>query len=262
MSTTSELDFKILSLARLGASEPARLYFRGEPAMLQKRRISIVGSRKMSVYSKNLILRLARALSDADFCVVSGAAIGCDIVAHEGAFPNTIAVFGNGLDQIYPAQNAAMIGKIYERSLALSEYEDGVSARGFQFLQRNRIVVALSEALIVAQAEPRSGSLQSARLAREMGVPVYVLPHRMDESAGTNDLLAKSQARLIADFGEFVASLAPQTTQNTERARDEVMEFLALNSDLQAAIERFGDKIYEYELEGRIEILGAKIVAK
>ena len=155
-----------------------------------------------------------------------------------------------------------MIGKIYERSLALSEYEDGVSARGFQFLQRNRIVVALSEALIVAQAEPRSGSLQSARLAREMGIPVYVLPHRMDESAGTNDLLAKSQARLIADFGEFVASLAPQTLQNTERVQDEVMEFLALNSDLQAAIERFGDKIYEYELEGKIEILGAKIVAK
>ena len=262
MSTTSELSFKIPSLARLGASEPAQLYFRGEPALLQKRRISIVGSRKMSVYSKNLILRLARALSDADFCVVSGAAIGCDIAAHEGAFPDTIAVFGNGLDQIYPAQNAAMIGKIYERSLALSEYEDGVSARGFQFLQRNRIVVALSEALIVAQAEPRSGSLQSARLAREMGVPVYVLPHRMDESAGTNDLLAKSQARLIADFGDFVTSLAPQMPQSTERAQDEVMEFLALNSDLQAAIERFGDKIYEYELEGRIEILGAKIVAK
>ena len=60
MSTTSELGFKIPSLARLGASEPARLYFRGEPAMLQKRRISIVGSRKMSVYTKNLILRLAR----------------------------------------------------------------------------------------------------------------------------------------------------------------------------------------------------------
>jgi len=84
----------------------------------------------------------------------------------------------------------------------------------------------------------------------------------MDESAGTNDLLAKSQARLIADFGDVVASLAPQTPQNTERAEDEVMEFLALNSDLQAAIERFGDKIYEYELEGRIETLGAKIVAK
>lgn len=152
MSTTSELGFKIQSLAKLGASEPAQLYFRGEPALLQKRRISIVGSRKMSVYSKNLILRLARELSNAGFCVVSGAAIGCDIAAHEGAFPNTIAVFGNGLDQIYPAQNAAMIGKIYERSLALSEYEDGVSARGFQFLQRNRIVVALSEALIVAQS--------------------------------------------------------------------------------------------------------------
>ena len=60
MNTTSELGFKIPSLARLGASEPAQLYFRGEPALLQKRRISIVGSRKMSVYSKNLILRLAR----------------------------------------------------------------------------------------------------------------------------------------------------------------------------------------------------------
>ena len=81
MSTTSELSFKIPSLARLGVSEPAQLYFRGEPALLQKRRISIVGSRKMSVYTKNLILRLARALSDADFCVVSGAAIGCDIAA-------------------------------------------------------------------------------------------------------------------------------------------------------------------------------------
>ena len=156
---------------------PKKLFYRGNLKLLNKRKISVVGSRKMSFYTKNLILNLTREITKTgEFCVVSGAALGCDITAHEGAFPNTIAVFGNGLEQIYPKENEMMIKKIYENALALSEYEDDFMPTKWSFLERNRLVVALGEALVVAQADLKSGSLQSARIANELGIPVFVFP--------------------------------------------------------------------------------------
>ncbi|MDA3076690.1 DNA-protecting protein DprA [Campylobacter sp. JMF_04 NA10] len=260
MNTTNELNFKIPALSRLGKTEPKTLYYKGNLELLDMPKIAIVGSRKMSIYTKNLITKLAQKLSNAGICVVSGAAIGCDITAHEGAFSRTIAVFANGLDEIYPKQNEDMIRKIYAGALALSEYEDGTPARNFQFLERNRIVVALCQALIVAQAEPKSGSLQSARIARELGIPVFVLPHRIDESVGTNELLAKKDATLISDLDKFVAKFSgKEKPKNLFSHSDEILDFVALNSSLDEALMKFGERIYEYELEGKIIIEATKI---
>ena len=111
MNTTNELNFAIPQLEILGKKAPQKLYYRGNTELLQMPKISIVGSRKMSVYTKNLITKLSQKLSDAGICVVSGAALGCDITAHAGAFPRTIAVFGNGIDQIYPKENEDIIKK-------------------------------------------------------------------------------------------------------------------------------------------------------
>lgn len=241
---------------------PKQLDFRGNLDLLKSRKISIVGSRKMSFYTKTLILRLCSELKKREICVVSGAALGCDITAHLGGMPLTIAVFGNGLDTIYPPSNATIIKQIYQNALAISEYEPAQRATKWSFLERNRLVVALGEALVVAQADLKSGSLQSARLAHEIGVPVYVLPQRMGESDGTNALLASNKARLIDDIEVFASGFGEICTQNSQLKRDEMLDFIAQNGDFEAVFARFGDMVYEYELEGKIEILGTKILIK
>lgn len=238
---------------------PKKLYYKGNLELLKKRKISIVGSRKMTIYTKNLVLNLANELKKRDICVVSGCAIGTDAVAHKGAFPNTIAVFGNGLDEIYPKLNEKLINEIYTNSLALSEYEPNEKAKGYQFLERNRIVVGLSEALVVAQADLRSGSLQSARLAYEMKIPVFVFPHRINESRGTNELLANNKANLIDDIKHFADSFV---NLNEPKQSDEVLDFINKNSNFDEIYAKFGDKIYEYEFDGLVEILGTKVLVK
>ncbi|MBQ9876405.1 MAG: DNA-protecting protein DprA [Campylobacter sp.] len=243
---------------------PKKLYFKGDLSLLKKRKISVVGSRKMSFYTKNLILNLTRKITKTGkFCVVSGAALGCDIIAHTGAFPNTIAVFGNGLDQIYPKENEKMIKQIYENALAISEYEPNQMPTKWSFLERNRLVVALGEALIVAQADLRSGSLQSARLANELGIPVFVFPQKINESKGTNLLLGQNRANLIYDIDEFCAKFLGENVKNLPNLQnDEILNFIMQNADFSAVLAKFGDRVYEYELDGKIEIFGTKVVVK
>lgn len=258
MNTTNSIDVsEFKDLTRL-KDAPKRLYYKGNLDLLKYPKISIVGSRKMSIYTKSLILSLSNKLSKSGICVVSGGAIGCDGTAHNGAYPNTIAVFANGLDDIYPKTNAKLIQNIYKNSLALSEYEDKTPPLKHHFLERNRIVVALSKALIVAQADLRSGSLSSARVAQSLGIPVYVFPHKMGESCGTNELLAKGKAMLINDIDEFVAKFCEIKIPQD----DEILEFIKQNSNFNDIYLKFGDKIYEYELDDKIEILGTKVLVK
>lgn len=236
---------------------PKRLFYRGNLALLDLPLVSIVGSRRASSYTKDCVLNLSRTLASAGVCVVSGAALGVDIAAHKGAFPNTIAVFGNGLDKIYPQANAKMIKEIYENGLAISEYEPDVAPRGYQFLQRNRIVVGLSRALVVAQADLQSGSMQSARMAQMMGVDIYVLPQRIGESNGTNELLSLGKAQIISDFDKFAAKFGTTCVSK----RDEILEFCKDGASFDEALAKFGDKIYEYELLGKVRISGLKVFA-
>ncbi|AJB45698.1 DNA-processing protein DprA [Campylobacter fetus] len=245
----------ILSLKKL--KKPVnRLYYKGNLELLNFPKVAIVGSRKCTSYTKNLVLNLASTLKNYGICVVSGAAIGADIHAHEGAFPNTIAVFGNGLDNIYPAQNSKMIEKIYKDALALSEYEPNALATPWSFLERNRIVVALSDAVIIAEADMKSGSMSSARLALDMGIPLFVLPQRLNESNGTNDLLSKNRANLISDFDEFASKFG---SLNSDLSKDDVLEFIKTNQNFDECYARFGDALYEYELDGKISIDGVYV---
>lgn len=233
-----------------------QLYYYGNLELLSMPKVAIVGSRRCTPYTKNIVLSLARELKNNGICVVSGAAIGVDIIAHEGAFPSTIAVFGNGLDQIYPIQNKDIIEKIYYQGLALSEYEPSFRATNWSFLERNRIVVGLCEAVVIAQADLKSGSMSSAHLALNMNIPLFVLPQRLDESPGTNELLKNSKASLITDFKEFAAKFARNTNLVNVAKTDEVLEFLSKNSDFNECYAKFGDRLYEYELEGKIAIDG------
>jgi len=129
------------------------LYYRGNPSLLSSTKVSIVGARKAYPYTRMMTHNLALALSKRNVCVVSGGAMGVDAIAHEGAFPNTIAVLANGLDIIYPKVNKKLLEKIALDSLLLSEYPDGEEARGYTFVALNRIVVTLGEVLVISQVD-------------------------------------------------------------------------------------------------------------
>ena len=156
-----------------------------------------------------------------------------------------------------------MIRQIYENALAISEYEPNQMPTKWSFLERNRLVVALGEALIVAQADLRSGSLQSARLANELGIPVFVFPQKINESKGTNLLLGQNRANLIYDIDEFCAKfLGENEKKSLNLQNDEILNFIMQNDDFNAVLAKFGDRVYEYELDGKIKIFGTKVVVK
>ena len=250
------LDFIPEPLKRL-KNPPKQLNFIGDTSLLSLPKIAVVGSRKASVYTKECVTALCTALKSANVCVVSGGAIGVDIAAHKAAMPRTIGIVASGLDTIYPSQNKVAINEIYTKALALSEYDEGDPPLAYRFLERNRIVVGLCEALVVAQADLKSGSMQSARLANELKIPVYVLPQRMGESDGTNFLLANKKAELIDDYHKF-ASLFGEIREQ-EKTSDEILEFCKNGVSLDEVLAKFGDIIYEYELEGLVEISNLRV---
>ncbi len=233
---------------------PTSLFGIGNEGLLKTKMISIVGTRRPISYTKEQTLKLSHAFSSIGYSVVSGAAMGVDALAHSGAFPNTIAVMANSLDIYYPKINQKIIENIYKDGLAISEYPASTKATRYSFVIRNRIVVALGEVLIITEADIDSGTMRSAMIAKELGKEIYVLAHRVGQSLGTQKLLEDGDAKLITDIDTFVAKFG-----KVQDEIDEESAFFQNSPSLQEALERYGDKIYEYELEGKIEIKNLKV---
>lgn len=239
-------------------SYPKTLFYEGELSLLRRRKISIVGSRRASEYSKNLTYQLAKKLSDIGITIVSGAAMGIDAVAHQAAGRNTIAVMANGLDIVYPKINAPLIKEIKTSALALSSYSDTTKATKYSFVERNEIVVALGEVLIVSEADLNSGSMRSVEYALRMQKKIYVLPHRIHESSGTNYLLAHNQAELIDDIDAFVSRFKSQSDRVIDE--DDLINFCKLDDSYESVVAKFGHKVFEYELEGKIAVKNSRVI--
>ena len=221
-----------------------KFFYRGKLELLQKPKIAIVGSRKASKYTKEMTYVLAKKLSK-KFIIISGGALGVDSEAHKGAFPNTIFVSPSSLDIIYPKANETLIKNIYKNALAISEYEKNYNPYKHTFLQRNRIIVALSEFLIITEADKKSGSMRSFEWAKKYGKKVYVLPHRINESSGTRYLASTNQAEVIWDIDEFCKNLGIEDNKKV------------LN--LNEALKTYGNELYEMELDGKVNIKNGKV---
>ncbi len=232
---------------------PTTLYYQGNPKLLKQKLISIVGTRHPNQYTKEMTRTIAAAFAKIGYTVVSGAAMGVDALAHQGAMPQTIAVMANSLDISYPAVNKKLISKMSQEALVLSEYEANTRATKYAFVIRNRIVVALGEALIITEADENSGTMRSAEIAIELGRPIYVLSHRAGESLGTQKLLREGDASLITDVDDFIAQFG-----RIESVEEELL-FFKSNPTLSEALAQYGDKIYEWELEGKICINNLKV---
>lgn len=185
----------------------------GEVPPERRASVAIVGTRKPSAYGKEVTHQLAFDLARRGIIIVSGLALGVDGLAHRAALEangTTIAVLANGLPGIYPSTHRALAKEILDMGGAIiSEYEPETTARGFQFLERNRIVSGLSDAIIITEAAARSGTLNTAAHALEQGKEVFVVPGNITSplSSGCNALLKQGAAPITSanDVFEVIA---------------------------------------------------------
>ncbi|MBW3569081.1 DNA-processing protein DprA [Candidatus Parcubacteria bacterium] len=173
--------------------------------------LGIVGSRKVTVYGRQITERFAESAARAGVCIVSGLAIGVDSIAHAAALNakgKTIAVLPSGLKAIYPAMHRGLAKQILEScGTLLSEFDDYFMPRRESFIQRNRIIAGLSDALLVTEAAERSGSLYTANFAMEIGRPVLAVPGNITSptSSGTNNLIKSGAISVTSEQDIFDA---------------------------------------------------------
>ncbi|WP_374275380.1 DNA-processing protein DprA [Brevundimonas sp.] len=171
---------------------PPLLWVRGSVEILSRPSLAIVGARVASAAGQRIARGLAQQLGQAGHVVVSGLARGIDGAAHQGALATgTVAVLAGGVDDIYPPEHADLYARILEQGAVVSESPVGARATAKDFPRRNRIISGLSRGVIVVEAEMRSGSLITARLAAEQGRDVFAVPGSpLDPRArGCNDLI-------------------------------------------------------------------------
>ncbi len=202
------------------ADPPLLLYVRGDPGMLSRPSLAIVGSRQATAQGKDNARAFAQALGEQGYVVVSGLAQGIDAAAHEGALAGpagTIAVVGTGLDRNYPPRHADLAARIAAQGALVSEYAPGTPPLPEHFPQRNRIIAGLTQGTLVVEAALRSGSLITARQASEAGREVFAIPGSIHapQAKGCHALI-KQGAKLVESaediLEELLGAAAPRQT--------------------------------------------------
>ena len=204
---------------------PDCLWLRGRAELLKARpRVAIVGSRAPTPYGEAQARRFATALAQAGCVIVSGMARGIDAAAHAGALDaggHTLAILGSGVDRPWPGGELAE--RLIEEGLLISEFAPGTGPRKFHFQLRNRLISALSSAVIVIEAAHASGSLITAHWAADQGRPVFALPGRVDHpmARGCHRLI-KEGAELIESPADVIGQIAFPTLPFDAPARPEL----------------------------------------
>lgn len=193
------------------ADPPLLLHLEGRVELLRAPSLAIVGSRHATPQGRENARAFARHLSDAGLTIVSGLALGIDAAAHEGALEgagSTVAVVGTGLDIAYPRRNEALIRRIAEAGLLVSEHSLGTPPLAEHFPARNRVIAGLSRGTLVIEAALQSGSLITARLASEAGREVFAIPGSIHapQSRGCHALL-KQGAKLVEVASDVLEEL-------------------------------------------------------
>lgn len=190
---------------------PPVVFLRGRVDVLERPVVAVVGSRKATGYGRRTAEIVGGALGRAEVTVASGLALGVDAAAHRGALRvggSLLGVLGSGVDVPYPRSNSALFDRLVRDHLLISEFLPGTGAAPHHFPRRNRILAALSLAVIVVEAAERSGALITVDHALDLGREVLAVPGRVDSptSAGTNALIGDG-AGMVDDPREVVPTL-------------------------------------------------------
>ncbi len=199
---------------------PIILYRKGTIRFQNRKTLSIVGTRKASPYGKNICEEIIKSLYDKGHnpIIISGLAYGIDICAHRAALKyglDTVAVFGHGLERIYPATHRETAMQILNSGALITEFVSNARFERQNFLQRNRIIAGISEATLVVESGEKGGSLVTAEIANTYNREVFAIPGRIGDtsSAGCNYLIKKHKAYLAESADDIEYILGWDSTQ-------------------------------------------------
>jgi len=261
---------------------PPLLYVRGKLDEGNPLMVAVVGSRKGSPYGRAVTKRISKELASAGVTVVSGMARGIDTFAHLGALEadgRTIAVFGCGIDIIYPPENKRLFDDIIGHGACISEFPLSTPPEGKNFPKRNRIISGLSMGVVIVEATADSGSLITASYALEQGREVFAVPGNvgMATSKGTNTLI-KQGAKLVEGAQDIVTEILPQyggvakkddlpALSNEEDGIFQLLSHTPLHIDeisrlSQMEVRHVSTILLELELKGVISQLGGKMFVR
>lgn len=228
---------------------PTALYYAGNIKPLESNKVvSIVGSRAVTPYGKQVTTRLAMELAGKGIAIVSGLALGVDALAHQAALEAggyTVAVLPSPVDAIYPATNRQLAKRILDSGGALlSEYGEDDRSETFKmrFIERNRLVSGLADVLLITEASEKSGTMHTANFALEQGKTVMAVPGNITSptSAGTNNLI-KSGAIPVTDISDVLTALGLD-------GKHTQMEILAANPEEEIILHLLGQGVTDSSL--------------
>ena len=228
---------------------PPAIYLRGEPEVLTRKQISIIGSRRPSPDGRRIARNFARDLADLGITITSGLASGLDSEAHKGALQaggKTVAVLGSGLDNIYPPWNGELAASISANGALISEFPLGTRPLRANFPLRNRIISGLSLGTIVVEAALKSGSLITARCAAEQGREVFAVPGSIysKTSQGCHHLIREG-AKLIEcvdDVLDEIGSLAALLSRDRRLPAENGKKIKMLDADCKLLLDNIGKR--------------------
>jgi len=190
---------------------PVMLYVRGDAQVLNQPSISIVGTRRPTMYGTQMAERLGRELAARGVVVVSGMARGIDSIGHQGALAmngRAVGVLGTGVNVCYPKENKKLYEKVLERGAIISEFPLGTHPAPENFPVRNRIVAGMPLGVVVVEGAQYSGSLITARLAMEFGREVFAVPGNVTQPVSfAPNLLIKQGAKLVTNGEDVIEEL-------------------------------------------------------
>lgn len=209
-------DEKFPELLRETYDPPIGLYWQGE-YIVDRPCVAIVGTRRSTLYGRSVTKKFASELARLGFCIVSGMASGTDTAAHEGALEaggKTVAVFGCGLDTIYPPENKDLYQQIVAQGAVVSEFPFGRRTDRQTFPMRNRVVAGMCQGVIVIESAVSGGSMITARFAGEQGRTLMAVPGRIDQaSSGGCHQLIRDGAIMVTSVDDILEELRYKRTQ-------------------------------------------------
>ncbi len=202
-------------LAELGDHQPYAIWLRGAATDLGafcRRSVAIVGSRAATAYGSYVAAELAASITARGWTVISGGAYGIDGAAHRGALAArgpTVAVMACGADRPYPVGHKELLDGVAATGAVISEWPPGQGVARLRFLVRNRVIAAISRGCLVVEAGRRSGALNTARHARDLGRPLMAVPGPVtsDLSAGCHSIIRDWQGTLVTEADEVLEAL-------------------------------------------------------
>jgi len=258
------------------ADPPPIVFALGRLDLLNRCAVAMVGTREATPYGRRISQWLARELGRRSLTIVSGLARGIDAAAHRAALEtpgSSIAVLGTGLDVPYPRSNTSLAADLRQRGLVLSEFLPGTPAFPHHFPRRNRLVAALSSAVLVVEAGPKSGSFITVDHALDLGKPIFGVPGPIDSrvSQGVHHLLRQG-ATLVSGLDALVQDLegnmelaltdsggAPTVAVRFEGAAGAVWDALStpatadeISERTALAVQEVGIALTELELGGTV----------